>query len=449
MKTTIYILALAALLLGTPANEAQSRPYVSFGVFYSNLSPYGEWIDCNLGYVWRPAHLNPGWRPYLYGHWTWSDYGWYWVSAEPYGWATFHYGRWYYDDYYGWIWIPDDVWGPAWVEWRYDDDYLGWAPLGPYATWSFDVGITYQHPWVAPYHYWNFVTYHNFTADRIADCVQPVDRNPRIFGHTRGVVDIRSADNRIVNRGIDVGTIEHRGNIRVRNAEIVDGGNADRERVIRDGNRDRVEVFRPRLDARLRDDMTRPRQVEQANKRIATDFEQSPRERHQDRIRSFERERSPIMTPPRDRQAPDNGRSGGMRDIPGARIDQNRNQDRAPAQTEKGWRLQQPNREPQPNRVAPPPADRNQQDRMTPPGGRFQQDRMTPPGGRFQQDRSPRDGGKNMRMQEPQRQPQFSRPGGGERRQPQIAPPRQKPAPPRESGKDDGGHGRRGGGRGW
>jgi len=27
--------------------------------------------------------------------------------------------------------MPDDVWGPAWVEWRYDDEYIGWAPLRP------------------------------------------------------------------------------------------------------------------------------------------------------------------------------------------------------------------------------------------------------------------------------------------------------------------------------
>ncbi len=423
MKTTFIIMALFVLLLGFSSDQAQSRPYVNFGIFYSNLSPYGDWIECNLGYVWRPAHLNPGWRPYLYGHWAWSDYGWYWVSAEPFGWATFHYGRWYYDDYYGWIWIPDDQWGPAWVEWRYDDDYVGWAPLGPYATFSVNIGITYAHPWVAPYHYWSFVTYHNFTADRLVDCVQPVDRNARIFGNTRGVVDIRSADNRIVNRGVDLGMIERRGNIRVRNAEIVDRTSGDRERVFRDGDRDKIEAFRPRLDARMRDELNRPRDAERATKRIATDFEQSPREKHQDRIRSFERERSPITVPPRDRQTPDNRRSGG-RDIPGARIDRNAPADRSSGQTEKGWRLQQPDRQPQPDRT-----------------GR--------PGGRIDQNRPPRDDGKNLRMQQPQRQPQFSRPGGGERRQPQFNTPRQKQNVPRESGKDNGGHGKRGGGRGW
>ncbi|MCX7916289.1 MAG: hypothetical protein N3A53_08330, partial [Verrucomicrobiae bacterium] len=51
--------------------------------------------------------------------------------AEPFGWAVFHYGRWYYDDYYGWIWIPDRIWGPAWVEWRETETYVGWAPLLP------------------------------------------------------------------------------------------------------------------------------------------------------------------------------------------------------------------------------------------------------------------------------------------------------------------------------
>ena len=134
-----------------------------FGLFYSSLGSYGEWIEVNGGLrVWHPIGVSAEWRPYLLGRWVWTDYGWYWVSSEPFGWATYHYGRWYFDDYYGWVWLPDDVWGPGWVEWRNDDSYIGWAPLPPYATFSVTVGIRFTRAWAAPPHYWNFVTYRNF-----------------------------------------------------------------------------------------------------------------------------------------------------------------------------------------------------------------------------------------------------------------------------------------------
>ena len=29
----------------------------------------------------------------------------------------------------GWYWIPMNVWGPAWVNWWWDDFYFGWAPI--------------------------------------------------------------------------------------------------------------------------------------------------------------------------------------------------------------------------------------------------------------------------------------------------------------------------------
>jgi hypothetical protein len=48
------------------------------------------------------------------------------------GWAPFHYGRWFYSgEVHGWVWVPDTVWGPAWVEWRAGGGYVGWTPLPP------------------------------------------------------------------------------------------------------------------------------------------------------------------------------------------------------------------------------------------------------------------------------------------------------------------------------
>src|SRR5262245_59272719 len=95
-----------------PGMPALASVHVDIGLFYDNLSPYGDWIDyADYGYVWRPHHRH-GWRPYSEGHWVWTDdYGWLWVSDEDFGWATYHYGRWVEDDEEGWLWVPGTEWG--------------------------------------------------------------------------------------------------------------------------------------------------------------------------------------------------------------------------------------------------------------------------------------------------------------------------------------------------
>ena len=113
---------------GTAAAQAIDIDY-----FYDQLGAYGEWVwHPRFGYVWLPDTVSENWRPYTVGHWIYTDeYGWYWDSYEPFAWAVYHYGRWGYDPDYGWFWVPGDTWAPAWVQWRYGDDYVGWAPIGP------------------------------------------------------------------------------------------------------------------------------------------------------------------------------------------------------------------------------------------------------------------------------------------------------------------------------
>ena len=100
--------------------------------FYAPLETHGSWIEVgSYGRCWRPASVAVEWRPYCYGHWVWTDCGWYWASDEPWGWACYHYGSWVYDPVHAWIWVPDIEWGPAWVSWRVGGGYTGWAPLPP------------------------------------------------------------------------------------------------------------------------------------------------------------------------------------------------------------------------------------------------------------------------------------------------------------------------------
>ena len=100
--------------------------------FYEPLAAHGAWIEVgHCGRCWHPARVAVEWQPYSYGHWVWTDCGWFWESDEPWGWACYHYGSWVYDPVYSWVWVPDIEWAPAWVSWRVGGGYIGWAPLPP------------------------------------------------------------------------------------------------------------------------------------------------------------------------------------------------------------------------------------------------------------------------------------------------------------------------------
>jgi hypothetical protein len=104
--------------------------------FYQAMYPYGNWLDIDGEWCWQPnaTIINTDWAPYCSnGHWVYSDWGWCWVSDYSWGWAPFHYGRWFHHRSHGWCWMPGVEWGPAWVTWRWGDDFCGWAPLPPRA----------------------------------------------------------------------------------------------------------------------------------------------------------------------------------------------------------------------------------------------------------------------------------------------------------------------------
>ena len=97
--------------------------------FRTALQPYGRWEHrSRWGDVWLPENRPRGWRPYTVGHWSYTDnWGWYWVSdqvEDDWGWIVYHYGHWVFDGDLGWIWVPGDEWGPGWVAWRRDAEYI-------------------------------------------------------------------------------------------------------------------------------------------------------------------------------------------------------------------------------------------------------------------------------------------------------------------------------------
>ena len=308
----------SAIAASPDPQELSGNVSASFGepgYFYGPLSTYGEWLEVDPGFfAWRPRHVQYGWRPYLNGHWSWTDFGWYWVSSEPFGWAVFHYGRWYDDDYYGWIWVPDRTWGPAWVEWRYNDDYLGWAPLPPYASFSINMGIRFTTRWLAPYHYWSFVRYRHFTSPSIIHQVLPREYARRLMGTTRSAGRYDFDGDRIINRGVDRGIVERRGgNTRIVRTDVRESGSVG-ERVIRDRNQERLEVYRPDRSSIVRTpERIEARRTDRGTSLDLQKVERAPREsgrttepRGSERARGITREEN--QPPPQSVQQPETQR---------------------------------------------------------------------------------------------------------------------------------------------
>ncbi len=257
MKTFFAIAGCIIALQAGSVQQSEAHPQwggsagVSFGVFYDGLSPYGEWMTVGGGvYGWRPAGVHAGWRPYTVGRWRWTNYGWYWLSDEPWGWAVFHYGRWYYDDYYGWIWIPGYDWAPAWVEWRYSPDYIGWAPLGPYAVFNISWGIHYRTRWYTPVHWWSFVPCRYVAHSNVHRYVYRTESNTRYIGATRSGGSVRYEGGRIVSRGPERDYVERRGNVRIEQVRVREVDDKAVERIARDGSREEIQVYRPRIERR-------------------------------------------------------------------------------------------------------------------------------------------------------------------------------------------------------
>ncbi len=261
MKSIILYLSVFFLVVSSSNNAHPVAKKYSYEIFYISLKPYGEWIEIDRGLVvWRPIKIHAGWRPYLIGRWCWTKYGWYWDSFEPFGWAVYHYGRWYYDYYYGWIWIPDDVWGPAWVEWRYDDVYIGWAPLSPYAQFNINIGIHFTIKWHSHHHYWNFVRYNHFYNHNVHHYVIESNRVPLIFNRSKYKVHYYYKDGRIINAGIDPVVVERKTRIRLKEFPVHNLDNYDKIERLRykDGKR----VYTYKLSERDYKNIEREREFE-------------------------------------------------------------------------------------------------------------------------------------------------------------------------------------------
>jgi len=221
------VLCCAPLLFSTAPASAQSPPQsqaatpeVSLEYFHERLTPFGQWLNHPVwGEVWQPD-AGPNFRPYFYGYWDYtSDYGSLWVSNEPYGDIVYHYGRWVFDMNYGWLWVPGYVWGPSWVVWRANQDYVGWLPMppgyldydqplisAPYAADSWYGYQTFYGPvFVSEYYYtlWVFVEKKDFGRSNRRRYVTDLRHVRDLYHGSNDRTNYVNARDRIVDRFID------------------------------------------------------------------------------------------------------------------------------------------------------------------------------------------------------------------------------------------------------
>ncbi len=224
-------------------------------IFFAELSRFGEWLQTrDYGFVWQPTSLrtDPAWRPYTRGRWVNSDQGWTWLSDEPFGWAVYHYGRWILVAQHGWVWVPGDDWAPAWVSWRQNDDYLGWAPLPPETlydeVYDYDPGIDLAYD-VSP-DYYNFVPVDHFYEPVYSHCV-PRETVITIVIRTRNVTRFSMQDNRVHCGGPDFAWVNRHASRPARRCQIDLGIGRDHfaHRHHHRLHENRVQLFAPRVDA--------------------------------------------------------------------------------------------------------------------------------------------------------------------------------------------------------
>lgn len=240
MLKSIVLVALLWLpaCTNTSTRQGGENASVSLQLFYDQLSPYGMWINYPpYGYVWVPS-VGWGFAPYVTsGTWVYTSYGWTWHSYYPWGWASFHYGRWFYDGMFGWVWVPDTVWAPAWVAWSYGGGYCGWAPLGPRAS----VTVVVRGAYTIPHDHWVFVRGRDLANRRIDRYRITRSRNREILQTAQLVRDTREHHNILYMPGPDRSLIKSEGNKSIDAVAIREKKNPGSSRMTKDG----LEIFKP------------------------------------------------------------------------------------------------------------------------------------------------------------------------------------------------------------
>jgi hypothetical protein len=161
---------------------------------------------------------------------------------------VYHYGRWHHAPRHGWVWVPGDEWGPAWVAWQESDDWVGWAPLPYHVRWRAGVGLDWGHSSVhvsIQSGHWSFVATRHLVQPHVHRHVAPRSHNTTYINVTRHVTNYTYIDNRVVNNSVHVKKVGKAVGHPVRKHHVRHADKPGRTRGGRDDGDDLV-IYRPR-----------------------------------------------------------------------------------------------------------------------------------------------------------------------------------------------------------
>jgi hypothetical protein len=283
MKTIIR-LAVILSFITILSNQKAAAQEVTLDYFYDQLAPYGHWERIDpYGWTWQPYNVAPEWRPYTDGYWINTDYGWTYQADNDWSWAAYHYGRWNFNETVGWFWIPGTVWGPAWVAWRHNDQYIGWAPLPYEAEWhedggfrssgfNIEVGIGWSR--------WSFVATQHFGDPGIHLYIENSARNVTYLNRTRNITNYTVVNHQIYNNVINVAEIERTSHRRIEHYNIVES-RSQRDVGISRANPQQYHVYRPSVAPRRQADPP------QQNARSSSEPAEQVYQRHEQENRQY------------------------------------------------------------------------------------------------------------------------------------------------------------------
>ena len=193
--------------------------------------------------------------------------------------------------------MPGTVWGPAWVSWQYGGGYVGWAPLPPAVGFEIGFGIRLGgfdlNIGIRPDRY-SFVQERSFLETRLSGYLIPTARNVTIIHNTTNITNYGYADDRVVNRGVEVRRIEQATGRRVRALRVAAESRATARSEVSGSE---VRIYRP--DKR-RLDTVRVGQRANAGPRV----DAPPAVRDQGRPSAQRVDAPEIVVAPRTKQAP-------------------------------------------------------------------------------------------------------------------------------------------------
>jgi hypothetical protein len=105
---------------------------------------------------------------------------------------------------FGWVWIPDTVWAPAWVAWSIGGGYCGWAPLGP----NVNVNVVVRGKHSIPNEHWVFVRDRDLSNRSIDRYRVKRSKNNELLENAQLVRDTREHRNNAYMPGPDKNVIQ-------------------------------------------------------------------------------------------------------------------------------------------------------------------------------------------------------------------------------------------------